>query len=301
MKLKWIKNIDFWGIINEYIKQIGIGIFVLLISILGLPYLFDLKGSPRPELFATINCGSWKAPCCVDKEIEKFVGKTEDIRERLREEDRRIEKLKNGYRTIKDTAALDFKYDNIKYLNKEALKNLEKAIEGVRDPNIVKNTVYKFPKKINKVLDAESMYTIEVINKGDKEASNPILTIENNLYSEVIRRIGKGDKSTPEEHFMPKDIKLGLIQAGKTVAVEVKAWISSQPSRHRAKKIELTCEGRPASLYIETPVRTFARRFNKHFWKTIILTPLALLLFYLFIRRRRRNTIGSNKAEPQQK
>lgn len=107
---------------------------------------------------------------------------------------------------------------------------------------------------IKSVLSAKTMYTIKVFNKGDKEASNPILTLDDNLYSEVIRRIGKGDKGNPEEYFMPKEIKLGLIQAGKTVAVEVKAWVSSKPSRRRAKKIEITCEGPAASLDIRGPV-----------------------------------------------
>lgn len=189
---KWIKKIDFWGIISDYIKQIGISIFLILLSIFGLTSLLDQKGPPRSELFATVKCESWKAPFCIDKEVMS---------------------LEN--RLFKDIA---------------------------------------HSKDIKNVLSAKSMYTIKVLNKGDKEASNPILTLDDNLYSEVIRRIGNGDKGAPEEHFMPKEIKLGLIQAGKTVAVEVKAWVSSKPSRRRAKKIEITCEGPAASLDIRGPV-----------------------------------------------
>lgn len=218
-------------------------VIVILTSVVvikwGLGSLVELIGSPRPLLFATVNCENWKSPCCIDEELKGL----------------------NNNLFLDNAHSSDIKC----------------------------------------LLCAESMYTINVLNRGDKEATNPILTIEDNLYSEVIRRIGKGDKTSPEKHFMPKEVKLGLIQAGKTVAVEVKAWISSQPNRSRAKKIEITCEGRPASLCIETPLRIPPRWFNKHFWKTIILTPLALLLFHLFMRIRRGNIINSNKPEPQPK
>ncbi len=227
---KWIKKIDFWGILSDYIKGAGISIFLVLLSIFGLTKFLDQKGPPKSELVATVKCESWKAPCCIDKEVKSL-----------------------DNRPFKDVAH------------------------------------YKY---IKNVLSAKSMYTIKVSNKGDKEATNPNMTIQGNLYSEIIREIGKGDKNNPDIKFKPKEIELGPIHPERTI--DVQAWISGKPGRRRARKVKITCEGRAASLCIETPVRTLIRKFDKHFLKTIIFFLIVLLLFFFFIIYQRR-VIRSNK------
>lgn len=153
------------------------------------------------------------------------------------------------------------------------------------------------PNDIGVVLRTRSMYSIELTNEGDKEAT-ATATIPHNIYSEVIREVGKGDPNAPEEHFMPKDIDLGPIDSGRTI--DIRAWVSRQPNRRRAKEIKISCaSGRLASLRIETPVRKCMKLVNTHFWETIALTPPVLLIFHLFIRRRRRKIIGSNTPKPQ--
>lgn len=163
--------------------------------------------------------------------------------------------------------------------------------KGVKRPESIVH-----PNDIKCVLCAESMYIIKVLNKGSKEAANPNLTIEGNLYSEVIREIGKGSPNTPEEHFKPKEIKLGLIQPRRSV--NVNAWVAESSSRSCAEQIKITCEGLPASLDIVHPCRRITQLFDQYFWSVIVLTPIVLMLFHLFIRMRQKNTIVSKKAKP---
>jgi hypothetical protein len=138
---------------------------------------------------------------------------------------------------------------------------------------------------VKHVLGAESMCIVKVENKGDKEATNPTLAIKDNIYSEVTR-----GKIGTKEHFMQDEIELGPIQVGETAAVDINAWARELPSdaSHAVKEIEIRCEGRPASLYIQTPVRNLLSCFNRQFWPIIILPPLVLLLFHVFIIRLRR-------------
>lgn len=234
-RMELISKISMKRVIEEIVRAIVLLLVIIVAcKFLGLGPLLRLTGSPRPELFAFVNCESWKIPWCVDK--------------------------------------------------------------GVKRP---KSIVH--PNDIKRVLSAESMYTIKVLNKGDREATNPNLTIEDNLYSEVIR---SNDPNAPEEHFMPGSIELGPIQVGKTAAVDVKAWISRQPSRRRARKnVEIRCEATPATLYMQGPCRRVTCWVDNHFLcVTVILTFLLLLLFFaliILIRGLRRNTHTNNKERPE--
>ncbi len=269
-------------------------LFLVLLYKFGLAWVFGHKGPPRSELFATVNCESWKTPYCIDDEIQALVTRIKHIDEVRSHEDQRLRTLKDEYRTVFDLLeSVDLADGKFKYLDKDALKNLEEAIDCVRDSNIATTLNYKFPESIQAVMHAESMYTIKVINKGDIEATNPIMTIPDNLYSEVIREIGKGDKDAPEKLFKPKEIELKPIHPQRTV--DVISWVSCKAGRRSAKKVKISCEGRSASLYVK-PCRSGVQWVDKNFWEVIILVPVVLLLFYLpiIIRRRRRSAIDSS-------
>jgi len=299
MAAKGTKNINWEEIRNYIIKKTVWAILVTLFLIgvykFGLAWILGHKGSPRSELYATINCENWKNPCCIDDEIQALVKRIKHIDEVRSHEDQRLRILKDEYRTVFDLLESgDLTDGKFKYLDKDALKDLEEAIDHVRDSNIATTLNYKFPESTHAVMHAESMYAIKVINKGDKEAANPIMTIPGNLYSEVIREIGKGDKDAPEKLFKSKEIELKPIHPQRTV--DVISWVPNKASRRSAKKVKISCEGRSASLYAK-PCRSGVQWLDKNFWGVIILAPLMLFLFHLLIivRRRRRSAIDSSK------
>jgi hypothetical protein len=294
-KPKGTKKIKFREYIDHAFKQIIRGIvaflFFLLLYYSGLIWVFHQKGSPTPVLWATVNCESWRSPWCVNKrakDLEEVNGLMKKLINQVEDLDlKNVVPLDEGSGAQNTTRNTVLNTDKDLYTQcANVLKNLHHDANDLLDYHLSESIVH--PNNIKCVLCAEGMYTIKVENKGDREASNPIMAIEGNLYSEVIRGTGKGDKGAPEEHFVPKEIKLGPIQAGKTTAVEVTAWVSDQPNRRRAKKIEITCEGRPALLRVETPIRTFTRRFDKHFWKVVILAPVVVVLFHVLIKYRRK-------------
>jgi len=188
----------------------------------------------------------------------------------------------------------------VPFCAEEAVKMFESVYNNLNElSNYYSSLSTVHPNDVGVVLRTKSTYSIELTNRGDKEAI-ATATIPYNVYSEVIREVGKGKKNAPEEHFMTKEISLGPLDPGRTI--DIKAWVSRKSNRRLAKKIKISCAGgRLASLYIETPFRKCLKSFNKHFWKTIILTSLALLLFHLSIRIRRGSVISSNKLDPRPK
>lgn len=216
--MKLTKNTGF----SEIITKLILGIVLLLIAQWLIPYVIQLKGTPRPELFVTVDCETWKYPLCVD--VNKAVSRPKSI----------------------------------------------------VDPNDIKS-----------VLSAKSMYIIKVLNDGDVAAKRPVLSLVDNIYSEVIR-----GKHVPKEYFKADEITLEPIQVGKSAVVVINSW-TSEPfvDRHSVtEKIEIRCEARPASLIIH-PCRNFISWIDKHFYRVMIpaLTGfILLLLHYLFLLIRRR-------------
>jgi len=256
------------------LAAIFIGIIVAFLAYFGMLIPLKMSGDPKPVLYAKVDFENLEAPCCVDEEAKKLVGRIDDIREQVRGESERIEKLKNKYETVEETADKDY----VHHLNKDILENLSIDIEGIRDPNIAENLDYKCPENIVRVMNAKALYSIIVYNNGDLESKQPKAIIPNYYYAEVINTYTE----TIEKYWSPNEIKLGSTIYGGT-DIRVIAWVAEQVRAQDAKRIKVISKNSgPAEIFISTPVSFLARGVHKHI-RLIFFTSLLLVISHFCI------------------
>lgn len=256
------------------LSSIIIGVILAFLAYLGIRIPLEMGGTPKPELYATVDCECPETPFCVDEEAKKLVGIIDDVRKQVRGESERIEKLRKKYGKVGETAEGDSTNDP----NKDVLRDLNKDLGGIREPSIAENLDYKCPDNIGKVMNAKGLYNIIVYNKGDFKSKKPTVYIPNYFYAEVINPYSK----TTKKFWGPNEIELGSSIYGGT-KVKVNAWLEKKVVTQDTKRIKIfSGNSGPAEIFVSTPVLFPAKLLHKYI-KPIFYISLLLVIVHFGI------------------
>ena len=222
-----------WIRIPVRIFEVVLAIPVAVLAIIGVAQIFNVWF--KPNLKAIANGGSWKAPCCVEKELKEIVQVSNPCK-----------KLMEAIEAIEDKAmkAKETKKTTIKAKISDA-KDLSRKISG---------TIKALePYEANNVGYLGAMYVIDIENNGERASNTLILVTDGVKYVEYEKKSAEGKQQKFEEL---RDQECRLVAMGELehkARITAKVWGIDPVSREGC--FQIRHEGHDdVPLYMKTPL-----------------------------------------------